>query len=505
MLIFRQNKIPNILKLTDNKFLRLLDSLTPEEIIEFRKFVNSPFFTSGRNYSAIVKEILRLKSSKSSGISLSELHKKLYPNKKFSQQTLKNRFSELYKIGEDYLLFKSLGSNGIVREKIILEALFSRNLDKFFESNYKKTMQNFGSMPDDEKKFSMLIEIQRIHTEVLLKHGKYDAFFTEYYRNSIYMTCLSFINLFEFGIEFRQQDYLNKKYDFNMVPEILKKINFDELTKDSAYRNSPIIRMTLLYHHLYKCFENLDNENDYFEARKIFAEMKDTFSDEMKVRVYMMFIYYCTHKQNLGLKKFRLELFKLYNEKLESGFISDFKVNTYPLNNFRDYVLIGIELNELKWVEEFLEKYSMHLPDITREDEVNISRAKIAMATGNFKESMEYLDKTKPANFMHYLDVANLKLCNFYELGKTEESYSEIDKARHYIRNHKEVPRMHKLYFTNFVKIYSLLLKAKTDPSFKDLEYIGNELRSATYTNRGRWLQKKLDDLSHSRRSHSRK
>lgn len=483
------------MKISENKFLRILDTFHEEELGEFRKFVLSPFVASGRNYIPILNEIIRQKSLKRKEISLEELHKRLYPGKRFSAQTLKNRLSELFRIAEEYLIHKSIENNVIERDKILLSALIERNLHKFFESTYKKVLEKFEQIPDDDRKFSNFVEIQKIYLGHLIQTNKFETYFPEYYENSIYQTCLSFISLFEFGMEFKQQDYLNRKYDFNIVPEILKRINFEEFAKNSSYKNSPVFRLTLMYHHLYKCYENLENENDYFEARKIFKELKPKLSNEIKLKIFMMSIFYCTHKQNQGIRKYKVELLNLYKEKLEAGFTQDFSSPIYPLNNFRDYVLIGIDLNELEWVRKFLEEYSKYLPDATRDDEVKISMSKIDMQTSNYQKSLEHLKDIKPSNFIHYLDVSTLKLCNYYELGLYEESYSEIDKFKHYIRNHNEMPKVHKTYASNFLKIYSMLLKAKTEPKYGDIDLIRKQIKSISFMNKAGWAMKKLLEL----------
>lgn len=483
------------MKISENKFLRILDTFLEEELGEFRKFVSSPFVASGRNYLPLLNEILRQRSSKKKEISLEELHKKLYPGKEFSAQTLKNRFSELFRITEEFLIHKSIARNVVERDKILLRALIERDLHRFFDRSYKKVLARLEHIPDDDDKFSSLVEIQKINLLHLVNTSNFESYFSEYYENSIYQTCLSFISLFEFGIEFRQQDYLNRKYDFNIVPEILKKVDFQDFAKNSSFKNSPVFRLALLFQHLYKCFENLENENDYFEARKIFKELKPKLSDEMKLKILMMSIFYCTHKQNQGIRKYKVELLNLYKEKLEEGFTQDFSNPTYPLNNFRDHVLIGIELNELDWVKYFLEEYSKYLPDSTREDEVKISRSKICMHISDFQKSLGHLKDIKPSNFMHYADVSTLKLCNYYELGLFEEAYSEIDKFKHYIRNHKEMPKIHRTYASNFIKVYSMLLKAKTDPKFGDVELIRKQIKSTAFMNKAAWAMKKLLEL----------
>ncbi len=485
------------MRLSENKFLYLLDSFSAEELQEFKKFVASPYIASGRNYLPLLNELIRLRNRKQREVTLEELHNKLYPGKKFSAQTLKNRFSELFKIGESFLIFKSINSNGdIVRDRLLLRALRERKLGKFFESNYRKATADLEKIPLSEKKFEDHIDLQRINLEHLVQNRKFEKYFSEYYENSLYQTCLSFINLFEFGMEFKQQDYLNKKYDFNIVSEILKKIDFGELARRSEYRMSYVFKFTLLFYHLYKCFEDLENESDYFEARKIFKEIKDHISEDTRLKIYMMFIYYCTHKQNQGVKKFVNELFALYNEKLKSGYTSDFRANSYPLNNFRDYVLIGLELKEFEWVENFLKEYSDFLPEETRFEEVAISKAKVRVAHSDFGEALKELAGTKPSNFIHYLDISTIRLVCYFELEMIEEAYAEMDKFRHYLRNHKEVPKIHKMYATNFLKFYSLLLKARADLAEIDYEMLDKELRSTPYVNRASWLRKKLREYS---------
>jgi len=80
--------------------------------------------------------------------------------------------------------------------------------------------------------------------------------------------------------------------------------------------------------------------------RKIFADCYKVFSSEYKEEIYETIINYCVMRQNDGVKKFQYELFKVYNEKLKLGMYSNFRQQQYPVNTFRDYVLIGIEIKE---------------------------------------------------------------------------------------------------------------------------------------------------------------
>lgn len=476
-----------------HKIFQLLEIFSAEELKDFRKFISSPIYSSGRNYRPLLNELIRVgKEKKSTAV---DIHNKIYPGKKYSSQTLKNRFSELFRLGEEFLIFKILSEESLERDKALLRTLTQRKLGKFFDNRFNKTIAKLEAESDDETKFKNIVDLQTIKITNLVAENKFEKYFPAYYEKTFYETCLTFISMFQAGIEFRQQSYLNRDYEFNIVVEMLQKINFKELTEKAKNKDAVIYKLALMYYHLYKSFENIENESDYFEARRIFNELKKHLSDSLKLRVYLTCIYYSTHRQNMGLKKFKDELFRLYNEKLESGFYSDFSENIYPLNNFRDYVFIGLEVKQKEWVIDFINKYSKYLPDAVRDNEIGLSFSKVSFESRNFEDSLRHIEGIRPTNFLHYFDASMLKLCNYYELDMIEEAYSEIDKFKHYIRSHSEIPKLHKNNSLNFTRFYPLLLKAKTNPDFDEIGALKNKLKTYPSILKRPWLNSKILEL----------
>ncbi len=124
------------------KLINLLNSFTPNEIKEFKKFISSGLYTSGRNYLPLLNFILKNKSKYQNKIPNEELQLKLNSGKKFSKQTLKNRFSELYKLGEEFLIYLGLKDNKLEKDKLLLKMLLEKNLLPPFESKYNKIIQS---------------------------------------------------------------------------------------------------------------------------------------------------------------------------------------------------------------------------------------------------------------------------------------------------------------------------------------------------------------------------
>ncbi len=458
--------------------------------------ISSNFFTSGRNYSSLLNQILKFKKKGFSRLDPQKLHSKLYPGKKFSTQTLNNRFSELFSLAEEYLIYKTIKENSEEKNRILLIAYHKSQLDKLFQSRLAKSKSMMNSFPESDFKYFDLIFQQRLDVTFSEEQMVSEKKFRQYFEHSEYLSAVFLRNLFEFGFEFIQQEQSNRRYEFNLVKEILQRLDIDDvLIKKLIKSNSVILKIVAMEFYFYDIFKNPEKEKNYFEARKIFEELKSSFDENYKKEVYKKMTNYCILRQNQGVRKFQLELFNLYNEKLKLGIYLDNK-NIFPSTTFRNYVLIGIILEKFTWTKNFIKKYSSELPEENREDEINLSYSKLFFNDKYYEKSLQYLSGFKGLNYLHYCDSSILKLCNYYETGKFEEAFFEMDKFRHYLRNHREIPRIHKEYCINFLKIYGLLIKIKTGVDNRELISAENLMSKITPVSRASWLREKIKELT---------
>lgn len=478
------------------KLIGLIKSMEEDEYREFNKFVSSTFYSKGRNFLPLLKAIRELKKDQLDSSASHDLYARLFPDKKFNNQTLRNRFSELFKLGEEYYIYKFLKDNPVEKDKILLQKYLSKKLYNLFEIRYNKTKSILKNTPESEKKFRDNSFLNSLNLSLLNNKKKLEKMYSQYFDHSTTITSIFLMDIFHFGIEYIQQDYAKRKYDFNIATEVLKNLNADSFIKKLSKSNSTEYKIVCMHYYLYKSFEKPEeNEQYYFEARKIFRDYTSIFSEEYRVQLYTIMIYYCTLKQNAGHSNFQSELFKLYNEKLKQGLISDLRAEIFPVNSFRDYVLIGVVLNKFDWVEKFIRKYSKELPEEIRKSEVKISYSRLYDKKGMFEKSLEYLRDLRSTNYLHYTDASVLKLCAYYELGKIEEAFFEIDKFRHYIRNHIEIPKVHLEYNLNFINIFQKLLKVKIEPGNKNIDLIEIQLSKLKLVSRKLWLTGKISEL----------
>lgn len=476
----------------NRKLVNLLSAFTASEIRDFKKLVVSPLFTTRKNYIPIINEITKNKQKGNTDLSTKELYAKLYPGKPFSMQTMKNRYSELLKLAEEFLVHNHFRKKIMEKEKILLLEFLDKKLFTLFENKHKKTRKLLESMQDNDDKFRNISFLNSVNLSLLNKKSRVKTMYHQYYEHSTYSLKIFLIECFQHGIEFMLQEYDNVKIENNAVTGFLKSLNISALIRNFSTDDSKISKIVCMHYYLYKAFETPDEEKNYFDARKIFNAHNNFFSDEYKNDIYKFMISYSIIRQNSGVKKFRHELFQLYNEKLEQGLYSEFKAKMFPVNTFRDYVFIGLAIKEYEWVENFIKKYSQELPEENREDEINLSFAKLHFANNKYERSLLLLNKVKGTNYLHYCDCAVLKLCCNYELEKDEDSFSLIDKFRHYARNHSEIPKIHLLPFVNFIKIYQKILNAVTQPGKHDLGFLEKEIGSMESVSKREWLIKKV-------------
>lgn len=486
------------MNILNSKLFLLIDSFSDHDIKEFKKLITSNFFSNGRNYKGLLNLILKIKKKKLKEYTSDQFYSDLFPDKKFSVQTLDNRMSELFKLAEEYLIIKTLRENKAERNKILLLAFYNQKSSRFFEKQYSRTKKLITSEPESDNKYFSLSFIDRLNISYSNEKVISENTYTNYYEHSQYITALFLKNLFDFGFEFIQQEQTNRTFDFNIVNEFLKSIEISpSIINKLQSSDRSIFKIVIMEFYFYKMFKTPEEIDNYFEGRKLFVELSDSLDENYKISLYKKLTNYCILRQNQGIKKFQKELFDLYNEQLKLGHFPENK-KAFPSTTFRNYVLIGIIVKRIKWTEDFIKKYSEYLPEDNRDDEIKLSYSKLFFSSKHYKKSLECLTSFKGQNYMHYCDASILKLCTYYETEKFEEAFSEMDKLKHYLRNHSEVPEIHREYFLNFLKIYLLLIKIKTGVNNKDLTELENQINKKKLRSREHWLREKISELKNS-------
>lgn len=479
------------MKNINKKLVQILESFSAKELSEFRKFISSPFFTKGRNYIPFLNESLKAISKKQFKPE-TIISKK---NNKLSDQTIRNRYWELYKLAEDFIIFKDLSENTVERNKILLRNLTGKKLYSSFNLRLKETLKLLDKEKFSIKKYQDVSYFSLLNLEYLQDNNNAGHYFRESFKISKNDFSYDLLNFFEIGIEIIVNLRHKFKLDADYIQDFLKELKINKVMNRFENSDSVNEKVTVMFYYLYKAFENQDEEKFYFRSRKIFKETYHKLSDSFKISTLHHMINYCINKRNEGVFSFNYELFRLFNEKLDQDLTPELKFGHNLFNHFRSYVHVGISIKKYNWVEDFILKHSDSLPSEIRESEVKLTYAKLNFAKNKFEESLSYLDTVRTKQYQQYTDTSQLKLCAFFELRKYEDAFLEIDKLLHYMRKHNEIPENFYTYTMNFLKYYKLILKFRIKSGKSISGFQLKEIKSCSKISKKEWLLEKAEEF----------
>src|SRR4030095_10597366 len=265
---------------------------------------------------------------------------------------------------------------------------------------------------------------------------------------------------------------------------------------ESFKNNIPEINRYIQYsYYLYKAFDDPDKTEYFFKAKEIFDKLLPTLNHNYAASAYQTFINYCFNKTNYYDIPFYRVLFDIYNEKLNRGFDEDIRFRNYPTNNYRDYVVVGLRLKEHEWVDNFITKYGKLLPDDYKPDEINITRAMLHLSKNEPDKAMKFLEKTKRKNYLHYIDISEMKMRIYYDKNDLISAEEEMIRMNKYISGNETIPKQRKDNYENFVRMFKKILQLKDKFSEEKLAKIETTMQRMPTFFRRAWIEEKLKEF----------
>lgn len=165
-----------------------------------------------------------------------------------------------------------------------------------------------------------------------------------------------------------------------------------------------------------------------------------------------------------------------------------------PLNQFRNYIIIGINLRKYSWVRNLIKNYGPILPSSVRDNDILIGTSLLMFAKKEYAACIELLLQIKKINPYHFVDVSVLKLKTLYELKKIVECHNELKKFKEYLEKDRIADDHLIIYSKEFLKAYSLLLKLNQNPTANHLNNLEFFLSKKNLIAK-KWISEKTEEL----------
>lgn len=474
------------------KFINLLNLLSEAEIKGFYFYINSNNFSRRGIYQKIIEKYSLAKKTGLEKFTTKSFMEMITEATGMKKQSFWNRLSELNSIIEDFLIFTEIKTLSGKKSLELLRIYHKRNAISLFEQEYGKYYSHFDKTPYESENLANYKEATFLNSLNKFKKKRFSEFVSEYTRYAELIIYDFLQSVYTSSVELIQQSEYKKDHSSKLINRITDIINPEKLFKDINDKNGRLQNFINILYEMMKAYK-LKDDRHYLKAKGLFETNKKHLGNKVSETLYFIFITHCINMTNLGNSKYFYELFELVNMKLNDGYINDLKTINYPVNNFRDYVIIAMRTNNLKWAEDFIEKYSKYIPSDVRESEVNICKGMVLYRRKKLQQSLDLLNSVIPKNFLHYSDIAIHRLFILYDNEQIVESYEQVKKFRQYLRTHPEIPLTFQKAYDLFLKEYSKMLSCVSNSNRQEAEFLLENLKKLPYNTRRNWIIERLE------------
>ena len=467
-----------------SKLLEVFKTLDKQEVKDFGKYLEGNGYKKGTQvhdlFLFIAKQYPDFDSKKiDKNYVIKKMGIKVSDNIKRLQSLMNRLFASL----EDYIIKVQLEKETVDKDFLLLKALQDRKLDKFFFSKAENLEKEWEKA--NIKGIDHLFDIYKLSKMCTLHPNLSDSDLFLYHKKlkeeleMYFFTESSYVSLIT---SHTVED--NNQFD-DLTKSILSKSKLPEYQKNPQLKIlSGLLR------------DKIDNNIDNYDI--LFTEFKNShtkFNEAENWDILNLLEYYCLQNYHRGKKEYLQKMFELYvfgakkQIILENGIIDD--------TRFRQIVLVGCSVNELTWIEKFIDEYTPFLNGQVQHDTVQYCKAILDFNKGNFEKVLEKLTFVKFKDVRYGIQARALLLQTYYELEVYEEQFfSLINSLSTYLRrnaNLKEVIPL-KESCTNFIKYIKKLQILRNDPN-ENMQSIVNEIKQENRMSNKLWLLQKANQI----------
>jgi len=481
----------------DTKLVEILKCFTPDEFKSFEKFINSPYFSIGRDLSGLFALIKKhYPEFKSEDSIMESVFDKLFAETAYNDKKLKNLTSDLTKLAEQFLVHNSLKSNETEFQRILTNVYREKKSDKLFLGTIrsyenivsKKLFDSLECFKDEE-------EIEKYWNEYYIIRNDFDKAIPHMLRYSEYFTVAFMVRYLRRMLDKRiVTNNYNITFEVDLLDDLFECLDFEKFMNLIEMRNYRHTWLIKIYYYALQSVIHPTDEFLYTEFKELFHENVNRFSRTEKHHIYIDFVNYC-HIREKFARDTSSEALALYKEMLSQEAYSDSENDYMSLIMYRNIMVLSINLKEYEWFEQFIENYSSKLKPEYRHNMMNLAIAHLRFAKGDFDSALKHIGKVKYDYFIYKVDVKNLMLKIFYELNLFDQAFSLIDSYKHYLTETTDLNKEFRVMYYNFLTTYSKILRAKVNADYNDIDFIIKEVSSSNQIYSPTWLIKKATEL----------
>ncbi len=433
--------------MTDNKLLRLFDSLSGVEKRECSKLLKSPYFNQKPALIALWDYLIAWKKQKKTRLPSPEsVWAGLFPDAKFSDKKWRHLQSLLIAQIEQLLVHRDLTQHPLQSDLLVAPLYRKRKQKQALAQVFRRADEKLKKLPKDTKYY---------HYEYLLQWEKYAALEASDRIGKKNLAAISqSLDIYMIASKLRlaclmesHRSVSNVDYD-NSFLELL--ISYAD---KHGHLDIPIIS---LYYH---CYQSLTagKEADFRAFRKSISEVQDDIPAEERTTFLLLAVNFCIKQLNLGQQSYIREALDLYQTGLETQtLLSEGQLSRFA---FKNIVALGLKLEDFNWVRNFIDQYAPMLAKEHRQANQDYNLARLHFAQKDYKSAMPMLAQIDDRDLLLNLDSRVMLLKMYYEMGEIDALENLLTSFRILLLRKKKVIGYHQQFYLNMLKYIKKLMR----------------------------------------------
>lgn len=481
--------------MSESNVFTVIRSFSDEETWLFRKFLKSPYFLKSDKLLILFDMITKTTFKEFTLEFKEEIYLKLNPGKEFNDSTIRVLISELNRQLNEFMMLENFRNSGLDKQRYLNVERLKKNLPAFSinEGSYPtidtgtdyKYFLNKHFLESYNFNFSIsgrkVTKVKNIETELL------------YLEDS-----LKFLHLFyvsQVSQFYTTVRILQNTYDIQKIPDIIQKM-FKVLDPESikqvlAYDDEYYF-VVELYESMVNMYRNMDDTKYFYEYKECFYKYAFRVSaDECSMHISNL-TSYCTGKATVGIEEFNNELFELIELTIKNKYYQNNNTEHLPHEYFRNFLLHGVRLKKFDWVNDFIHENYMKVHPADRENMKQLGFAYLNFNTAQYDEALGNINRISPDFFAFKLDIKNLTVQIFYELGYFEDALVQIKSYKEYLRKDKLLNMEKRKRYFSFLKFTENLVLNRAGSKDTDAGYLKYRISTHKATAFKPWLIEKV-------------
>lgn len=482
----------------NSKLVKLLKTFTKTELREFQKFVESPYFSPGRDLSGLLK-ILKKYYPGFAGrnFTAEKISVQLGKNgKPAGKSLLKMQLSELYKMAERFISLEGWKTQPGLNTYFFANLCKKKGLYDMAEARIRKEILNSPETGIDWRYYQNYhfsrVELLNL---LFLKDKPVEAIENlNVLSETVLHQFLSFAVRYIYNLIFFSVGH-NKVMEGNLLLGFFRGQELSVLLKSLEQKNDIYSRASCVYLMFIIMQLNYSEDERYFTFKETLLKNIDLFSDYEK-SFFLQTILLRTEYGMSGRdhKKYTEESFEIIKYRLSKNLYKQYPDAPYTSVEYFNPLYIAFILEDFKWMKDYAARYLPEVPEEHRYAAGKLSEAFLKFGTGDHKGALKIISLITGLPFLLNYELKRLQLMAYYELNMTDEIFYGADAFKAYLKSNKNVSDVYMQSNIGFVKYFLLLARCKLGEVDIMVENMISDIESSGVASKN-WLLEKISEI----------